>query len=202
MNKSVVILGTGNTLSMFDCSEHNGSEIWAVGSAFKILDNTDISIDKYFCLHKNETLDFDGAIIDQTNYPLASVVEKFDSRFFTNSISYMIAYALYLGFKKISLYGVDMDSGSEYTFERPSVSYWLGFARGLSVEVSISSNIDSPIFLYGFEDYSLLIEKLKERSNMSKQMAEQCQKIGEDTRAQQYLGQQYDNDYWIRELRG
>ena len=95
-----------------------------------------------------------------------------------------------------------MDSGSEYDFERPSVSYWIGFAKGLSVEVSIASNIDSPIFLYGFEDYSLLIQKLKERSNVSKQLAEQCQKIGDDARAHQYLGQQYDNDYWIRELRG
>ena len=152
MNKSVVILGTGNTLSKFESEEHKGSEIWAVGSAFKILKDTEIIVDKYFCLHKDETLNFDGEIINQNNYPLEDIILKFNSRFFTNSISYIIAFALYNDFEKISIYGVDMDSGSEYDFERPSVSYWLGFARGLSVEVNIASNIDSPIFLYGFEE--------------------------------------------------
>jgi hypothetical protein len=202
MDKSVVILGTGMTLSKFNKSEHNGSEIWAVGSAFKVLKNTDINIDKYFCLHNNETLEFDGDIIDQNKYPLQSIISKFNSKFFTNSISYMIAFALYNDIKKISIYGVDMDSESEYEFERPSVAYWMGFARGLSVEVEIASNIDSPIFLYGFEDYSPLVKRLTDRMNWSKQMADNYLEEKDVRRADQFIGQYADNKYWLRELRG
>lgn len=200
--KSVVILGTGMTLSHFKVDEHNSSEIWAVGSAFKVLNSTDIEVNKYFCLHKNETLDYDGEVITQKEYPLQSIISKFNSRFFTNSISYMIAYALYEGFENISLYGVDMDSQSEYEFERPSVSYWIGFARGLSVEVTIASEVDNPIFLYGFDDYSVLIQKLKDRKAFSKKMAEACIQNEDIRKADQYIGQYNDSDYWIRELRG
>lgn len=202
MDKSVVILGTGMTLSQFDKSEHNSSEIWAVGSAFELLKDKDININKYFCLHNNETLEFDGDIIDQNKYPLQSIISKFNSRFFTNSISYMIAFALYNDFKKISIYGVDMDSESEYEFERPSVAYWMGFARGLSVEVCIASNIDSPIFLYGFEDYSPLIKRLKDRMAYSYNMAKAHSDLGETKKADQFVGQYNDNKYWLRELRG
>jgi len=201
MDKSVVILGTGMTLSKFDKSEHNSSEIWAVGSAFELLKNKDISINKYFCLHKNEKLDY-GDIIDQNNYPLQSIISKFNSRFFTNSISYMIAFALYNDFKKISLYGVDMDSESEYAFERSSVMYWVGFAKGLSTEVSIASDIDNPIFLYGFEDYSILLKRLKDRMDYSLEMAKAYKEIKDEKRADQFLGQYNNNKYWLRELRG
>lgn len=202
MKKSVVILGTGMTLSKFDKSEFNGSEIWAVGSAFKLLKETDINVNKYFCLHKNETLDFDGDIIDQKNYPLESIISKFNSRFFTNSISYIIAFALYNEFDSISLFGVDMDSESEYEFERPSVSYWIGFARGLSKEVNIASDIDNPLFLYGFDDYSVLINRLKNRMDYSLEMAKHHQGLGDLKKSDQFLGQYADNKYWIRELRG
>lgn len=199
--KKVVILGTGMTLTKFKEEEHNGSEIWAVGSAFNLLRNK-IKVDRYFCLHKDETLDFDGDIIDQKKYPLQEIIEKYNSRFFTNSISYMIAYALYEGFGNISIYGVDMDSQSEYVFERPSVSYWIGFARGLSCEVEIASDIDNPIFLYGFDDYSVLIDKLKERSEFSKNMAIRCKESNQPQMADQYTGQYADSEYWLRELRG
>ena len=202
MDKSVVILGTGKTLSEFNKSEHNSSEIWAVGSAFEILKDKDININTYFCLHKNETLDYDGDIIDQNKYPLESIISKFNSRFFTNSISYMIAFAIYNDFKKISIYGVDMDSESEYEFERPSVAYWIGYAKGLSVELSIASNIDSPIFLYGFEDISFLVKKLTDRMNWSKQMADNYLEEKDIRRADQFIGQYADNAYWLRELRG
>lgn len=202
MEKRVVILGTGLTLSKFNKEEHNSSEIWAVGSAFEVLKETDISVNKYFCLHKNETLEFNGDIIDQKNYPLESIISKFNSRFFTNSISYMIAFALYNEFDSISLFGVDMDSESEYGFERPSVSYWIGFAKGLSKEVIIASDIDNPIFLYGFDDYSVLVKKLKDRMEYSLEMAKHHQNLGDSKKSDQFLGQYADNRYWMRELRG
>lgn len=202
MGKSVVILGTGRTLSKFNQEEFSGSEIWATGSAFNLLKDSGINVDTYFCLHKNETIEFNGDVIDQTNYPLDRVMKEFDSRFFTNSISYMIAFALLDDVDSISLFGVDMDSENEYEFERPSVTYWVGFARGLSKKVTLASDIDNPLFLYGFEPYSPLIVKLKERMDYSLKMAKVHQELGDMKKSDQFLGQYYDNKYWIRELRG
>ena len=201
MSKSVVILGTGLSLSKFETEEHNGSEIWAVGSAFKTLEKFNI-VSKYFCLHKGETIEFDGEIINQSNYPLQEIIEKYQSRFFTNSIAYMIAYAIYLGFDKISLYGIDLDVDGEYSFERPSVTYWIGFARGLSIEVFIASDIDDPLFLYGFEDPTALLKRLQARAEMSKQLAETHLKQGNKAISDQYAGQYVDSLHWIKEIRG
>jgi hypothetical protein len=200
--KSVVILGTGMTISKFDSKEYGGSDIWAVGSALEIIKRTDIKIDLYFCLHKNETIDFDGEIITQKNYPLQEIIEKYNSRYFTNSISYMIAYAIYKGYQKIDMYGVDMNCVSEYSFERPSVSYWMGFARGLSIEVSIASDLDNPIFLYGYDEYSELVRRLNERMEYSRKMANEYAKIGDKEKSNQFAGQFADNEFWIRQIKG
>jgi len=202
MKKSVVILGTGRTLSKFDEAEHSSSEIWAVGSAFSILKEKNTHVDKYFTLHKNETIEFDGEIVNQSNYPLDEIMSKFDSRFFTNSISYMLAFALYYEVDSISMYGVDMDSESEYNFERPSVAYWIGFAKGLSVEVFIASGLDNPIFLYGFDDTSVLLSMMRERAKFSYDMAKHHMDLGDMKKSDQFLGQSADNQYWIRELMG
>lgn len=201
MVKSVVILGTGLTLSKFETTEHNGSEIWAVGSAFPIVDQLKV-VSTYFCLHTDETVDFEGPIITQNNYPLKEIIAKYKSRFFTNSISYMIAYAIYSGFEKIFMYGVDMDIDGEYTFERPSVTYWIGFARGCGVEVNIASDIDNPLFLYGFENPTALLKRLQDRALMSKNQAEAYLKQEQPDIANQYIGQYNDALHWIKEIKG
>lgn len=201
MSKSVVILGTGFSLSKFETEEHNGSEIWTVGSAFSMIDHLGV-VTKYFCMHKDEQVSTDVEIIDQSNYTLEEIITKYNSRFFTNSISYMIAYAIYHGFKKIDLYGVDMDGNGEYSFERPSVTYWIGFARGLSIEVNIASFIDDPLFLYGFENPAPILNRLKNRAELSKKLALVHKDKGMMDSANQYLGQYADSMYWIKEIKG
>ena len=67
------------------------------------------------------------------SYPYDEVYTYFNSRYFTNSISYMIALAIMRGFKKIGVYGVDMmtsgGAGSEYGYQRPSCEWLLGYAQ-------------------------------------------------------------------------
>lgn len=201
MSKSVVILGTGLSLSKFKTEEHSGSEIWATGSCFEMLKKYNI-VSTYFCLHKGEKIGFDGEIIDQNNYPLEEIVEKYKSRFFTNTISYMIAYAIFNSYTKISIYGVDMELDGEYSFERPSVTYWIGFARGCSIEVSIASDIDDPLFLYGFENPTPLLKRLQDRADMSKELAQIELNAGNKAKSDQYVGQYVDAIHWIKELRG
>jgi hypothetical protein len=72
---------------------------------------------------------------------------------FTNSISYCLALALRLGYKRIMMYGVEMESNTEYSYERENVAFWQGLAvgRGARLEMYCSYQracpIDSKIFL-------------------------------------------------------
>jgi len=98
-------------------------------------------------------------LIDQNTYPLQDIVNSFNSVYFTNTISYMIAYALFKGVDILELYGIDMNGTREYISERGSVMYWIGRAESLGVQVKLASEIDKPCFLYGYESSATL--KLK-----------------------------------------
>jgi hypothetical protein len=90
--------------------------------------------------------------------------------YFTNSISYLIALAIYelKGVEQgsiIGLWGVDMaqqglQSGSvagwftsEYARQRPSVEYWLGIAEGLGIKIHVpdQSDILKTACIYGYQ---------------------------------------------------
>ncbi len=62
--------------------------------------------------------------------------------YFTNSVSYMIALAIYEGFDVIHLYGVDMAVGSEYEMQRPSCEFWIGIAKGQGIKLYIPNQSD------------------------------------------------------------
>ena len=71
-------------------------------------------------------------------FPLKECKEKWGIPYFSNTIAYMIAYALLQEAKEIDIYGVNQASSSEFFYERDSVSYWLGIANGLGVKVTIN----------------------------------------------------------------
>ncbi len=75
------------------------------------------------------------------------------SGYFTNSISWFVAFAIYLGFEEVHLYGVDMAQDSEYGWQRPSVEYLIGLAEGMGIKFYIpeTSDILKCTQLYGFE---------------------------------------------------
>ncbi len=51
--------------------------------------------------------------------------------YLTNSISEMLALAIYMEYKEIGLFGVEMAHHTEYPTQRPSVEYWLGIIAGM-----------------------------------------------------------------------
>ena len=53
------------------------------------------------------------------------------------SITYEIALAIYEGFKEIHLYGIDLNTDSEWGAQKPSVEYFLGQAAGRGIKVVI-----------------------------------------------------------------
>jgi len=85
-------------------------------------------------------------------YPIEEVISHFRTSYFTNSISYMIALAIMMGFKEIHVYGVDMAVDTEYGDQRPSCEYWLGVARGLGILVYVpdAAHLLKAAGLYGY----------------------------------------------------
>jgi len=167
---TIDIVGTGITTSFYGWP--TGREKWSVGSAFKTYGD---KIDVYFCFH-DEPVDMfvkaDIGYYDKHNYPLDGVIKYTGSSYFTNTIAYMLALAIRKKVKAVNLWGVDMDAGDEWAFERPCVAYWIGQAEARGIRVSSSSNIAVGCFNYGYDDYGDLVKQLEMRQRHAKVCAE------------------------------
>jgi len=99
-------------------------------------------------------------------YPLEGVINKYlknfvrengeeevINKYFTSTPCYAIAMALYLGYDVIKLYGIEMETNSEYVYQRDGVGLWIGIALGLGKKVVLTKNtsmFSAP--LYGYDD--------------------------------------------------
>lgn len=97
-------------------------------------------------------------------FPKDLICQEF-GRYFTNSISWEIALAIYEGFEAIHVYGVDMAQDDEYAHQRPSCEYFIGFARGRGISVYIpdKSDLCKTLWLYPYEDDSPFHVKMNSR---------------------------------------
>lgn len=71
-------------------------------------------------------------------FPLEEIVKRFKIPYFTCTLSYMIAYAIYLGYEKIRLFGMDPPEEWEHKADKPRITYWLGVAKGLGIEYELT----------------------------------------------------------------
>lgn len=78
--------------------------------------------------------------IDLSSYPIESVMEFFKTDYFSNTVDYAIALAIYKDYKVINLYGINMSVDSEYFWEKPGVEYWIGNAMGRGIEINVFGN--------------------------------------------------------------
>lgn len=87
-------------------------------------------------------------------YPLKEILEMFPRRYFTNSVSYMIALGIMEKFDVIDIYGVDMAVDTEYFWQRASCEYFIGLAEGMGIKVYLpdTAHMLKAQFLYGFEE--------------------------------------------------
>lgn len=87
-------------------------------------------------------------------YPYKKITEHFKTDYFTGSIDYVIAYALYQGYDELNCYGFTFDRYDEWMEQKGGIEYWLGRAeeRGCKVYIapptSIKQNINK--LPYGF----------------------------------------------------
>lgn len=155
-------------------------EIWVLNEYESILPQMGASnVTRWFELHQRDTVllsSRDKSYIDKLKnskipimmcdkyddipmsekYPLDDIIAKLETDYFTNSISYMVAYAVYIGVDEIGIYGVDMAQDEEYSKERPSVEYFVGYARakGIPVYIPPESDICKVPYYYGFQEES------------------------------------------------
>ncbi len=84
-------------------------------------------------------------------FPLSGLKEKFGREYYMSSFAYMVAWSMYMGYKEIQLYGVNMvyddDLIQRYNFE-----YWLGRAEQSGIKVVLSQQCDLlKCYNYGYD---------------------------------------------------
>jgi len=72
------------------------------------------------------------------HFPWEQLVYKHGA-LFTNSVDWLMAYAITLKPKVILLYGITIHPEDNHAFCRPGNEYFIGFARGQGIEVIIPS---------------------------------------------------------------
>jgi hypothetical protein len=94
----------------------------------------------------------DPEIPNSVTYPLAEVAEQIagnlyrvdkdgniksaeNEPYLTSSIAQEIALAITEGYDEIHLYGIDLNTDSEYAWQKPGVEYLLGVAAGRGIKV-------------------------------------------------------------------
>ena len=92
-------------------------------------------------------------------YPIDEVAEDIGWVYFTNTVVYAVAYAIYKGFKRISLFGCDFhyDHGGRSEQARANCEFMLGVAhaRGIKIEVAAGSTTmdqNKTMQLYGYAE--------------------------------------------------
>ena len=177
----VAIIGTAPSSRMLAPFDDDSFEIWACSPYFNIETRTFCDLPRmtmFFELHKWD----EPALVDKLReaqadgykrwlkslecevitqeplenckqYPIDKIVEEF-GRYFTNSIAYMIAYAILEGATEIHLYGVDMAADDEYGGQRPSCEYLLGVAAGKGIKIYVPkvSDLLKCRHLYAFDE--------------------------------------------------
>lgn len=72
-------------------------------------------------------------------FPFKEIVNRYRVPYFSNTICYMIAYALWKGVTHIDFYGVAQMGAHEYSAEKGGVEFWLGMAAGLGVSINFKT---------------------------------------------------------------
>lgn len=70
-------------------------------------------------------------------FPLDEIISRLGLDYFTSTISYLVAWGIYQGYREIALYGIDLVVGSEYESQKACAEAWLGIAHGRGVTVRL-----------------------------------------------------------------
>ena len=101
--------------------------------------------------------------VDLESYPIKGIISLFGIDYFTSTVDYAIALAIYKRFDEINIYGVNMINSEEYSYQKPGVEYWIGQAMGRGIKVNVfgkQSTIlktkDRKLYGYGIKQGGLI----------------------------------------------
>ena len=79
--------------------------------------------------------DYSGLV----EFPLEAVINRFNRAYFNSTAAYAVAYACFIGVKKLSIFGMDFTYPDAHHAEkgRACVEFWLGIAASLGMEIVI-----------------------------------------------------------------
>jgi len=69
------------------------------------------------------------------------------------SAVYALALGIYLGYEDIEVYGMDLNSNTEYTYQLGCWRFWVGIALGMGIHLTVKCSADDfgTNFLYGYD---------------------------------------------------
>ena len=155
---------------------HGDAEIWAANLGYY----AQVDVDRVYFMDDIEKLherysgfanDLDAlGILNYSNkaypitnnkvYPIQTIVDYFGISYFTNTLAYMIAHAIYQDFEKIILHKLIVTKSEPIYIEQKScMEYWIGQAMGRGIQVEMTTDdsylLKSDTFkngFYGFGD--------------------------------------------------
>lgn len=176
--EKVVILGTATTKDQAPL-EDESFDVWAVSPYVSypgvVSDNVDVLFEmhpKRYWGHPEITArltQFHGPVVMQeaydeipnaVAYPIEDVEAVFkipamgEELYVTNTISYMVALGVLLGYEEFHLYGVHMSHNTEYGYQKPNCEYFLGYlaALGKTVVIPKGGELLRTPYLYGYNE--------------------------------------------------
>lgn len=150
MVKEVTILGRGPSRVL---PLPSSGEIWGLNGAYKYCNRLDLlfMIDavKYHPAETEEAERLCIPVMTFDDFPLDEIIKdlglppKNSKRlhyFFQSTTCYMLAYAIYKGFEKMHILGVDyLWEDEEHLPAKPSVETWVGYAMGRGIDVVLNN---------------------------------------------------------------
>ena len=119
-----------------------------------------------------------------------NVTSAVDEPYLTSSIAQELALAIHEGYEEIWLVGVDLNTDSEYAWQKPGVEYMLGLAAGRGIKVVLPDNcplLTGGIYGRGYlapEGERMSLEQLDARMKaLNKERAEVARQYNELTGA-------------------
>ncbi len=138
-NKDIIILGYAGTAD--ECPFN--TEVWSINQAGGQFPHQ--KIDYCFAFDKLppeyiEEMKAIAPVISwqkyaDIQYPLKEILKEFRINYFVNTVCYQAAYAIYIGTKRLSLYGCDTMLGGVWQRESKGLEFWLGIAHDRNIEL-------------------------------------------------------------------
>lgn len=178
--KSVAIVGF-SPLTLPYTKNSKADEVWTLNHAYRMVPDPIPRIDRHFEIHdklwflrkeshkSNEYWEWlkqkhnfpiymqepNEEIPSSVKYPYDEVVRDIFGLFrpyFTSSFSYMLGLAILEKFQRVEIYGIEMETDTEYAYQKPGGEFMIGVALGRGINVVLRPECRLCLSeIYGYE---------------------------------------------------